>query len=562
MRCARISIGFLPALSLLFLTSAIAEGSLNWPTYGQNYANQRYTSSGVINASNVRNLAPAWRITLGTHERVETTPVLVGRTLYVTTGVGDNVIAVDAVTGKQKWRYRPTLGAMALCCGALNRGVAVEGNRVFLATLDARLIALNTESGKPLWSVAVGSAQQGFSETMAPLAADGIVYVGSSGSDYGIRGSTTAYRTSDGKLLWRWYAVSPGWEGSYVTSVQGLTLHRDIAREKRDDAKYRDAWKHGGGAPWITPALDRRTGTLFVSTGNPNPVFNAAVRPGDNLYTDSIVALDAHTGKMRWYYQQTPHDVWEYEAASPPVLFDVRGQDGRRIAAVGEAGKTRWFYVLDRQTGRLIRSIRYAQNDGVYEAPANDSSKMQLPLRGTIGPISYDPARSLAYITSIVRPSANVWEDQLCAVEADTGRVAWTRRLGQSHAGLRGDPVLTGAASTPELVLASDPYGEFYALDPGSGAVRWHYRLGAEGEAADAGAPPIHRLLDRIHDWLAPIKRRLMNQTVENTGTAGVDTSPIVYEVGGREYIAIGYDADPASATGGATLAAFSVPSP
>lgn len=534
---------------------------IDWPTYGQSYDNQRHAGTGQITPSNAAHMRPVWRFVLGPHQRVESNPVIVGRTLYITTGVGNTVFAIDAVTGKEKWQYRPTLGFVSPCCGALNRGVAVAGGRVFLATLDAQLIALDAQNGKRLWSTQIDNPRSGFSETMAPLTWNGMVFIGSSGSDYGIRGSLTAYRASDGKRIWRWYAVSPGWEGGWVRSVHGLSLHRNISEEQRTAKKFANSWQHGGGAIWMTPALDPQRGVLYATTSNPSPVFNGAVRPGDNLYTESIVAIDAQNGKLLWYYQQTPHDIWELEPASPPVLFDTIDMKGHRIEAVGEAGKTRWFYVLDRSNGRLIRlSQPWSDNADVYNLPnVHSGEKMQLPLRGTIGPIAYDPSRHFALVTSIDRPaSLGNWSDELTAVNTNTGRIVWKRQLGSTHSGIHGDAIIGGALSTDDLVFVSDPFGYFYGLDASTGKVLWEYRLGLQQEI-DVNAPAMVHLVHVIVDWLRPLKRRLWNQDPPSEASADVASNPVAFQTAGREYIAIGFDQHPDSNTGGATLWAFAL---
>ncbi|MGZ3498953.1 MAG: outer membrane protein assembly factor BamB family protein [Vulcanimicrobiaceae bacterium] len=527
----------------------------DWPTYGLNYENTRHADIDGINASNLARLVPRWRFVLGSHERVETTPIVVGRNMYVTTGLNSNVIALDAATGKQKWRYSPMLGSTSACCGAINRGVAVASGRVFFATLDAHLIALDAATGKPLWNVRVGDPVDGFSETMAPLAWSGMVFIGSSGSDYGIRGSLTAYRATDGKRLWRWYAVSPAWEGSYATHVHGVSLHRDIAREKRDAVKYRNAWTKGGGAVWMTPALDPGKGTLYVSTANPAPVFDGSIRPGDNLYTDSIVALDAHTGKMLWYYQQTPHDVWEYEAASPPVLFNARDAGGRLIPAVGEAGKTGWLYILDRRDGRLLRlSQPLTPNEGLYGNPKDrDALGSLFPIRGIVGPIAYDPARHLAFVTALDHSTA----DFIAAVDVDTGKIVWKKMLSRPYAGVFGG-VAAGSLSTKGLVFVSNPEGYFSALDAATGAILWQHRLGVN-EHVDLSASPLQRFAHRMRDLLLPIKRKLLHQELPTEASASVNVSPIAYEIDGREYVAIGFDAEPERAIGGAALYTFAL---
>ena len=559
--CVVAAVCFIVLLSSL--TAAANEKHSDWPTYGFDYANTRHVDVGDINRANVAQLEPVWHYLLGPHERVETTPIVAGGTMYVTTGTGNNVIALDAATGREKWRYQPAIGPMAACCGYLNRGVAVSGNRVFFATLDGKLIALDAASGKPIWDVRIGLPGNGFSETMAPLAWNGLVFIGSSGSDYGLRGSVSAYRASDGTLLWRWYTVSQGWEGSYVTSVHGLSLHRDVAREQRDAKKFRDAWKHGGGAVWMTPALDSKRGTIYFTTSNPWPVFHGSARPGDNLYTECIVALNARTGKMIWYYQQTPHDVWEYEPTSPAVLFDASTSGGARVPALGEAGKTLWFYILNRDNGKLVRlSQSLAPNANVYDDPPNDVPSTQLPLRGSLGPISYDPARHFAFVSAIERPSDAAgrtarWRDFLAAVDVDTGKIMWKTFLGDAHKGTRGDPLIAGSLSTRGLVFIAEPMGKFYGLDPDTGAVAWRYTLGTD--TADANANPLVQLTHRVQDFVLPIKRWAFHQDPPTSASAGVDTNPIAYKARGREYIAIGIDAQPERFSGGAMIYAFAL---
>lgn len=554
-------------ISIALTSSALASGAsrtVAWATYGAAYDNSRHTTLLGLTHANVAHLRPLWHFVLGPHERVETTPIVVGSTMYATTGVGDNVIAIDAKTGKQKWRYRPALGAMSPCCGALNRGVAVGEGRVYLATLDAQLIALDARTGARQWHVQIGDGAKGLSETMAPLYWNGTVFIGSSGSDYGIRGSVSAYRASDGTFLWRWYSVAPGWEGAYAASANGISLHRNIVAEKRANETYRDAWQRGGGAVWMTPALDPRDGTLYVSTGNPSPVFDGSVRPGDNLYTDSIVAIDARTGKMRWYYQQTPHDIWEYEAASPPVLVEAANARGERIPAVIEAGKTRWLYVLDRRTGKLLRvSQAWSANADVYQpyARALENPKGRLPLRGTIGPIAYSPDARLAYVTEVDRPNTVSWRDMLLGINVDSGRIQWKKMIGPQHDTYRGDPVLAGALSVNDVVFASDPQGELSALDARNGAVLWQHQLGST-VAPDAQRNVLQQLAHRIRDWLLPFKRALFHQDPPSQAIAGVDSSPIAYQIDGHPYVAIGYDSQPERATGGAVITAFSLSDP
>ena len=515
----------------------------DWPTYGYGYDNLRHVTLTQINAHNVASLTRVWQREIPATGPMESSPIVVNGVMYVTTAERDGVLAVDAATGSIKWQYWPTLGYFVYCCAKVNRGVAVMGGRVFVATLDGRLIALDAASGAQIWSVAIGDAHDGFGETAAPLAWHGIVYIGSAGGDFGIRGSYSAYRASDGALLWRWWATNPGWEGRFAESVHGYSLHRDTPRERAEAVRFRDAWRHGGGAVWMTPALDTARATIYLSTGNPAPVFNGATRPGDNLYTNSIVALDARTGHMQWYYQETPHDVWDYDAASPPFLFDAFGTHGARIPAVGEAGKTGWLYVLDRASGSLLRVSENLVSQRQMYAPRGDAVMQPAPEGGAIGPASYDPSSRLAFVVAIDRPDQHVpapvpsrdpsrqWlagstqplrsysRNYICAVSPDTGRVVWRRHLSGGPGERFNFGFISGSLSGGDIVFVPEPNGVFYALDARTGATLWRYDVAAAAAAQNAlSRPPAQSVNARL------------------------DGPPVHYVVDGKEYIAVGAD--------------------
>ncbi len=231
---------------------------VGWPNYGGSYANTRRSELTQVTARNVASLRLAWSYAAGVYGPFETSPVVVGDTLYCTTGLTNMVIALDATSGVLRWRFAPKVGPAPYVM-QVNRGVAVSGGRVFVATLDDRLIALDARRGTQLWDVRIGDPRAGMTETMAPLAWNGMVFIGSSGGEYGIRGSFSAYSQADGHPVWRWWTVSPGWEGRYVRAVNGYSLHRDLARERAATVRYRDAWQHGGGPIWMTPALSAST---------------------------------------------------------------------------------------------------------------------------------------------------------------------------------------------------------------------------------------------------------------------------------------------------------------
>src|SRR6266545_104557 len=292
-----------------------AQQSGDWLMYGGNYWNNRYSPLNQINTTNVRNLVPRMVFQSGT-ERLgsfETTPIVVNGIMYITSPAAPNnvVIAVDLRTQKPLWRYEHKNAAVSTaCCGPNNRGVAVAGGNVYVATLDAQLIALDQATGKEKWVVQVGDPAEGYTETMAPLVIDDKIIIGTSGAEYGIRGFVKAYNAATGSPMWTWYTIPAagaradevginGWFGRWSRSTaEGDNLNRDIAREKADSGRYADSWRVGGGSMWMTPAYDAETKTLYVGIGNPSPDLDGSIRPGDNLWTESIVALDATTGRL------------------------------------------------------------------------------------------------------------------------------------------------------------------------------------------------------------------------------------------------------------------------
>ncbi len=552
------------------LTQA-APGNAGWPTYGFDFSNTRHVDAPDLNPATLRGLQPAWRYLTSTHGRMESTPIIVGDTMYVTFGTDSSVVALDAGTGALRWRHTANLGFSLPCCGLVNRGVAVDGGRVFYATLDARLIALDARTGRQLWQTYVGDPHTGLSETMAPLAWHGLVFLGSSGGELGVRGFVSAYRQRDGRLVWRWWTVSPGWEGAYVTSVHGVSLHRNIARERAAARRYRESWRHGGGAVWMTPALDPRRAILYVSTGNPSPALRPDVRPGDNLYTDSIVALNALTGKMMWFYQETPHDSADYDAASPPVLLTVAGVGRTRVLAVVQAGKTGWLYEVDRSNGRLIRvSQNFVPQTDIYRPPpARGGVVRPGTLGGAIAPTAYDPNLHLLFVQALDLPQTVVpalesatgggyrggtvgqtqpGRGELCAINTDTGAVAWRVNLSPGHNWMPGGPLSAG-----DFVFVPDPAGLLMALDARSGTQLWRYRIGAH--AADVRAT----LGQRIHDVLASLKHLVFREPAPPS--AFLNAPPVLYRLNGRDYVAVAADVAPGQADGGDAVFSFALPS-
>jgi len=491
-----------------------------WYTHGGDWSNQRYVPLADINRATAASLEPVWRHDLDLYfrrsTRNESTPLVVDD-LLVYTDLKNLVIAVDARNGRERWRYQPRLGPIALCCGTVNRGVAAFGDKLYLATLDARIIALHRRDGSVAWDVQAAKPAQGYSFTMAPLAAGGKIIVGASGGEFQIRGFVDAYDPDTGRRLWRfWTTASPeqgGWYGSWSrTTAEGERLPRDIAGEKRDSARFADAWLKGGAPVWSTPAYDSELGLLFVGTGEPSAI-DGVVPPGDNLYSTSLIAIEIATGRMRWYYQMVPHNIWNLDASSPPVLFDVTAGDST-IPAVGHAGKTGWVYILDRRTGRLIRrSDPFIPLENVFPMPTRKGTRASPGVRGGSNwpPPAYSSRTGLLYVLASYIPMRFVTDsahaatgdaDQFTyahfeklpdssqhglfsAVDVNTGRIRWQKKV-RRH-------LMYGGALATEggLVFFGDPQGWLNALDAETGRTIWRGRAG-HGPLG----PPISFLVD------------------------------------------------------------------
>jgi quinohemoprotein ethanol dehydrogenase len=316
----------------------------DWITNGGTVFNQRYSPLDELTPSNVADLKGVWRIHLGSATASkysgEAQPLVHNGIAYVSTGAND-VFALDVKSGKTLWKYNGNLEQeiSTVCCGWTSRGVAIGDGRVYLGKLDGKLVALDAKSGKEIWSAAVGDWRNGETITSAALYYDGLVITGVSGGEFGVRGRVVAYDADTGKLVWRFYTI-PG---------PGETGHETWPQDN-------DAWKHGGAPVWQTPAVDPKLGLLYFSTGNTAPDFDGSSRKGDNLFANSIVAINAKTGEYRWHFQQVHHDIWDLDSPSPVVLFDLE-LNGVLRHALAEASKTGWVYVLDRTNGKPLIGI-------------------------------------------------------------------------------------------------------------------------------------------------------------------------------------------------------------
>jgi alcohol dehydrogenase (cytochrome c) len=314
----------------------------DWPSYNGGFDGSRYSTVAKIDRSNVGRLAPKWMFTLPNTSRLQVTPVVVGGVMYVTSA--NECWAIDAGSGREIWRYqRPrTKGLIGNAAGGVNRGVGVAGDRLFMVTDHAHVIALDRHTGALLWDTEMADWRQNYNATGAPLPVGNLVITGTSGGDEGVRGFVGAYDQATGKEVWRFWTVpAPGERGSETWQGKGIA--------------------HPGGSTWMTGAYDPQLDTVYWTVGNPGPDLYGDDRLGDNLYTDSVVALDAKTGTLKWHFQFTPHDVWDYDAQEPTALVDTMWQGKPRKLLV-QANRNGFLYVLDRTTGEFLSGAGFARN--------------------------------------------------------------------------------------------------------------------------------------------------------------------------------------------------------
>jgi alcohol dehydrogenase (cytochrome c) len=464
-----------------------------WLQYSGDYTGRRHSPLTQITPANVNRLTPQWAFqadTIATGRGFESTPLVVDGVIYLT-GANGNAWAIDARTGRQFWRFRYP-NAPDLTAGAtypVNRGFAALGNQLFMVTLDAHVLSLDMKTGAVVWNSVLEDYKKGYAATPAPLVVKDKVIVGSSGGENPTRGFIQAFDARTGRRLWRFYTIpGPGEKGSETWPSA-------------------EAASRGGAAAWVTGTYDPELNLVYFGTGNPNPDYYGEERKGDNLYSCSIVALDADTGQLKWYFQFTPHDTHDWDSNHVPVLADVP-VGGQTRKAVMMANRNGFFYALDRATGKLLvarpfTSTKWAREIGGDGRPIvldNDGTKDCLPdfWGGTnFMPPSYDPALNLFFVTARetcvtyfpVKPEITIGQNSvgggvrrvadrifdygaLRAIDPSTGERKWELRYTT--------PSLAGVMSTASgLVFAGDNEGNFLAVDARSGKPLWHYPTGA-----------------------------------------------------------------------------------
>lgn len=469
----------------------------NWMMYSGTLDSQRYSRLDQINTDNVTELEMKWSYQIPVIDRAETVPTVVDGIMFITEAPS-NLTAVDARTGRVYWRYDHELPEdLRICCGRNNRGVAILDETLFMSTLDAHLVAIDARTGNVLWDVEVADYEAGYSKTAAPLIVKDKVVTGIAGGEFGIRGFIDAYDPVTGELEWRTYAIpGPG--------------------EPGNDSWSGDSWKTGGAATWITGSYDPELNLIYWGTGNPGPDWNGDVRLGDNLYSDSALALNGDTGEIAWHFQFTPHDVHDYDSIQVPILADIEYQGSTRKVMMW-ANRNAFFYTIDRETGEFLEGEAYATQTWAQGldpngrpiptpgmAPTYEGILVSPPIVGATN--WYSPAYSqqtgLFYVTSFdgeqeffkrdedyeegerftggggrYNQPMDAFHSSIRAINPATAEIEWEFPImPRSSAGITttaGGIVFTGSAD-----------GYFFALDAASGEELWHISLGARVHAA------------------------------------------------------------------------------
>ena len=499
----------------------------NWLTYNGGYSSQRYSALDEITPGNVDDLELEWMLPNQVFGAWQSNPIVVDGIMYLTQRPND-VMAVDAATGRVFWLYRHTNAENArVCCGANNRGVAIHGDRVFMGTLDAHLIALDAITGRALWKVEVADVNRAYSITMAPLVIKDRVIVGVGGGEYGIRGFVAAYDVETGAEVWRFYTIpGPG--------------------EPGHDSWEGDDWEHGGAPVWVTGSYDPELNLTYWGVGNPGPDWNAAQRPGDNLYSDAVVALNADTGELVWHFQFTPNDGYDYDSVQVPVLADIDWNGARRRVMMW-ANRNGYFYVLDRATGEFLSGSPFVR---VNWSSGLDANGRPIPTPQPAGmptypgnqggtnwyPPSFSPRTGLFYFSA--------WEDY-----ATTYRPEESEYIpGRAFLG-GGFDVLTPVPGAPTVGIGRTSqinnwtdavgHGALIAMDPRTSTPRWKFE---QFDVSDSG------MLTTASDLLFTGGREgylhaLDARTGEELWKASLGgqivMAPVTYEVNRRQYIAV-----------------------
>ncbi len=501
----------------------------NWLLYHGDYDGQRHTDLEQITPANIGNLELKWiwqvRSAAGAAQKFEATPLVVDGVMYTVSPPND-VVALDARTGRVFWTYAYAPANEArVCCGRVNRGLAIHGDTLFMGAIDGRLLAIDAKSGQLKWNIAVGDPSLGYALTVAPLVVGDKVIVGPAGGEYGIRGFIAAYDVEDGRELWRFNTI-PG------PGEAGFDSWADPARE---------AWKLGGGSIWTTGSYDPELNLMYWGIGNPGPDWNGDSRPGDNLYTESVVALNPDTGALAWHYQFTPHDEMDYDSTQVPVLADIEWQ-GQPRKVLMTANRNGVFYVLDRTNGKFLLGKPFvAVNwmDGTFDANGRPNRVLSPTEQGTFimpnnqgatnwYPPSFSPSTGYFYVPT--------WMDTYSVY---TKRPV-TYTPGQQYVGAFPTMAMPALSVRPvNQRIPEDGFGAIQAIDPQSGEIVWRHEM---SDVTDSGV--LSTTTDLVfaggregffYGLDAKTGKELWRQSLGGQVASG----PISYQLDGKQYIAV-----------------------
>jgi alcohol dehydrogenase (cytochrome c) len=502
----------------------------NWLTYSGTLSGRRYSPLTQITPANVKNLELQWlfqtRGPAEPTEKFEATPLVVDGVMY-TVLAPNHVVALDAVTGRMFWLYSPRISPLArVCCGRVNRGLAILGDTLFMGTIDGHLIAIDAKIGKPVWDVAVARPELGYSFTLAPLVVKDKIIVGPSGGEYGIRGFIAAFDAATGKEVWRFNTIPGPGEPGHETWTD----------------KDANAWKTGGGPAWVTGSYDPALNLLYWGTGNPGPDWNGDPRPGDNLYTDSALALDPDTGKLKWHYQFTPHDEFDYDSTQVPVMADITWQ-GRPRKVLLWANRNGFWYVLDRTSGEFLSGKPFTKVNWAegFDEKGRPKRMLDPTTEGTLifpnnqgatnwYPPSFSPRTGLFYIPTWMDTYSTYTKG---AVEYKEGNQYVGRFPTMAFPALR-----TGPGDINQR-LPEEGYGAIQAFDPQTGQRKWEFKM---ADVTDSGVLTTGSDLlfaGGREGYFFALDARTGEQLWKTSVGGQVSAGPMSYSVNGKQYVAI-----------------------
>jgi alcohol dehydrogenase (cytochrome c) len=500
-------------------------------TYGLGPRAQRYSPLTKISAANVQKLVPAFASSLGGEKQrgQESQPIVYDGTIYVT-GSYSRVFAFDARTGEQKWKYEARLpdGIMP-CCDVVNRGAAIYGDKIIFATLDARLVALNRNTGKVIWNKQIADYQAGYSATAAPLIVKGMVITGNSGGEFGIVGAVEARDVNTGELIWH-RPVVEGNMGTLRGKDNGITGKLNATWEG-------DLYKTGGGATWLGGTYDPETNLLYFGTGNPAP-WNSHLRKGDNLYTASTLAIDPDTGVIKWHYQTTPHDGWDFDGVNEFIPFDAT-INGKPMKLGAKADRNGYFFVLDRTNGRFISASRFVMKTTWADGYTKDGKPKVIPAGRPGAPNGTEKGQAVFSSPSFL--GGKNWMPM--AYNQDTGLFYipsndWGMDIWNEPIAYKKGAAYLGAGFTIKPI-AEDHIGALRAMDPKTGKIVWEYKnkaplwggvLTTGGNLVFTGTP---------EGYLKAFDATTGAELWKFQTGSGVVGSPITWEQDGEQYVAV-----------------------